>query len=141
SAWSRAQSARREACMARTHHQIPTHLNVEDKVLFGLTARQFLTVLIGVSLAYSVWNHPALLASLRLGLAATCAVLTLVVALVRAAERPIEQWALVALVYVARPKGSSWSPPEPDPDDWQAPTDEGWAEAVPDLAWADGGQP
>jgi hypothetical protein len=123
------------------HHQIPTHLNVEDKLLFGLTARQFLTILIGVSLAYSAWNQPAAPASLHLPLAAACLALTFVLALVRPGDRPIEQWALVALIYIARPRASSWSRPEPEPSDWQAPADEGWAEAAPDLAWADGCQP
>ncbi len=30
--------------MTTTHHQVPTHLDVEDKVLFGLTVRQCVCV-------------------------------------------------------------------------------------------------
>ena len=43
--------------MRRRQHEIPTHLNVEDKLLFGLTARQFLYVLVGLSVSYALWNQ------------------------------------------------------------------------------------
>ena len=39
------------------HHEVPTHLNVEDKVLYGLTVRQFLYLLVGSSGTYSVWDQ------------------------------------------------------------------------------------
>jgi len=122
--------------MLRAHHQIPTHLNVEDKVLFGLTGRQFLTILIGVSLAYSIWNQLALPVSLRVPVTIACVGLTLVTALIRPGERPLEQWALVALIYVARPKCSTWRPAQPDSRDWHATVDDGWAEASPALTWS-----
>jgi hypothetical protein len=32
--------------MTLTHHEVPTHLDVEDKVLYGLTVRQFLYLLV-----------------------------------------------------------------------------------------------
>ena len=38
-------------------HEVPTHLNVEDKVVFGLTVRQFLFMLAGSSAAYTSWNQ------------------------------------------------------------------------------------
>jgi hypothetical protein len=33
-------------------HEIPTHLNVEDKAFAGLTMRQLMTVAIGLAVAY-----------------------------------------------------------------------------------------
>ena len=33
-------------------HEIPTHLNVEDKAFAGLTMRQLMTVAVGLGLAY-----------------------------------------------------------------------------------------
>jgi len=40
---------RRKTPMPITHHEVPTHLDVEDKVLYGLTVRQFLYLLVGSS--------------------------------------------------------------------------------------------
>src|SRR5258708_6313208 len=47
--------------MTTTHHQVPTHLDVEDKVLFGLTVRQFLYLLVGSSPSYALWDQAAVL--------------------------------------------------------------------------------
>ena len=45
--------------MTLAHHEVPTHLNVEDKVLFGLTVRQFLIVLVGCLASYALWQQAA----------------------------------------------------------------------------------
>ena len=37
--------------MRNHQHEIPTHLNVEDKLLLGLTMRQFLYLIVGCSVA------------------------------------------------------------------------------------------
>ncbi len=36
-------------------HKVPTHMSLPDKVVFGLTARQLLLLLIGCSLGYNLW--------------------------------------------------------------------------------------
>src|SRR5438132_14391804 len=41
------------------HHEVPTHLNVEDKVVFGLSVRQFLYMLVGSSASYTPWEQAA----------------------------------------------------------------------------------
>jgi len=38
-------------------HELPTHLQVEDVLLAGLTARQLLRLMIGASLAYGLWDQ------------------------------------------------------------------------------------
>ena len=43
--------------MPSMHHEVPTHLNVEDKLLLGLTARQFLYLLVGSSASYALWGQ------------------------------------------------------------------------------------
>ena len=46
--------------MQATHqitHKVPTHMSLPDKVVFGLTARQLLLLLIGCSLGYNLWLH------------------------------------------------------------------------------------
>ena len=37
-------------------HEIPTHLDVEDRLVLGLTIRQILYLLIGGGLGYSLWE-------------------------------------------------------------------------------------
>ena len=57
----------------RRHHEVPTHLNVEDKVLFGLTVRQFLYMLVGSSASYTLWDQLAGLGDpVRVALVALC---------------------------------------------------------------------
>ena len=77
----------------RRHHEVPTHLNVEDKVLFGLTVRQFLYMLVGTSATYTLWEQLAGLGDfVRVAIGTLCVVLTLAFALLRPADRPLEEW-------------------------------------------------
>lgn len=122
--------------MARARHEIPTHLNVEDKVLYGLSVRQVMYLTIGCATGYALWNQwPELALVLRLGLAAACLALATVVALVRPYGRGLEEWAFVALHYLAVPKVSVWRPRTSDPARWR-PGGGRWAELAPHLSWA-----
>ncbi len=95
--------------MARSRHEIPTHLNVEDKVLYGLSVRQVMYLTIGCAAGYALWNQwPELALVFRLGPAAVCLALATAVALVRPHGRGLEEWAFVALHYLAVPKASVW---------------------------------
>jgi hypothetical protein len=119
------------------HHEVPTHLNVEDKVLFGLTVRQFLYMLVGSSVTYTLWEQSAGLGDVvRIGLAATCVAVTLAFALFRPADRALEEWLAAALVYAASPRRATWQPVEPQPSHWR-PAAGGWQELVPCLTWAE----
>ena len=83
-----------------TYHEVPTHLNVEDKVVFGLTVRQFLYLLVGSSASYGLWDQAAALGDVvRSAAVATSALTTLALALVRPADRALEEWLAAALVY------------------------------------------
>jgi hypothetical protein len=121
----------------RRHHEVPTHLNVEDKVLFGLTVRQFLYMLVGSSVTYTLWGQSEALAdAVRIAMCSVCVIVTLAFALLRPAGRPLEEWLAAALVYVASPRRSIWQPVEPEPSDWR-PAAGGWQELAPSLSWAD----
>jgi hypothetical protein len=122
--------------MTRVHHEIPTHLDVEDRLLFGLTARQFLYLVVGCSLAYGVWQQPAELpAALRGGLTLVCLLAAALVALLRPLGRPLEEWIVAAAFYAASPRRATWQPREPLVSDW-CPPGTSWQELAPDLAWA-----
>jgi hypothetical protein len=74
-------------------YELPTHLQVEDVLIAGLTARQLLRLMVGASLAYGVWDQAVWLPQeMRLGLAAAIAVAGLLVALLQPGGRPLDQW-------------------------------------------------
>ena len=118
------------------HREVPTHLDVEDRVLFGLSVRQFLYVLVGSSAAYTLWEQLGLSELPRLCIVSVCVALTLGFALFRPAGRPLEEWLAAALVYAGSPRRSTWRPPEPDPSRW-LPTSNGWHELAPNVDWAE----
>ena len=121
--------------MARLQHEIPTHLNVEDKVLLGLTVRQFMELMAGLAGTYGLWNQwPQLPTGCRIALTTLSLLLTLISSLVRPAGQGMEEWLLIGLEYLATPRRSVWRPAEPDPADWW-PKQPRWEELTPRLAW------
>jgi hypothetical protein len=120
------------------HHEVPTHLDVEDKVLLGLTVRQFLYLLVGSSATYAVWEQLAVaISGVRIAAAAGCVAVTLAFALLRPAGRALEDWLVAALFYAATPHRNTWRPAEPDCADWR-PANAAWHELIPSPVWAEG---
>ncbi len=118
-------------------HEIPTHLNVEDTVLLGLSARQVGTLMACAALGYRLWvQWPALPVSARAALAVTCLLVGLVLALARPGGRPLEQWGLAGLAYLAAPRRTTWAALEPSLAEWRPAGTSGWVERTPSLAWA-----
>jgi PrgI family protein len=92
-------------------HEVPTHLNVEDTLIFGLTPRQLLRISIGASLAYAVWDQTGWLPDwLRFGIAAAFASFGLLLAIVRPGDRALDQWLLAAFIFVISPRRRLWQP-------------------------------
>ena len=98
--------------MAQSRHEIPTHLNVEDKAFYGLSARQVMYLTVGFSSSYGLWNTlPDLALGLKLALVLACLLTALILALVRPYGRGLEDWGFVALrrtpeTTPARPRSS-----------------------------------
>lgn len=121
--------------MSRHRHEIPTHLNVEDKAFYGFSARQVMYVTVGLSGSYTLWNQwPGIPVPFRLTLIGLCLVLTLILTLVRPHSRSLDEWAVVALHYRAMPRVSIWRPCEPAPPDRSSATGD-WEELTPRLDW------
>ncbi|MFN8472187.1 MAG: PrgI family protein [Anaerolineae bacterium] len=121
--------------MNHQRHEIPTHLNVEDKAFYGLSVRQVMYLTVGISGAYALWNNwPDLSLGIRVAIAIVCVLAALVLAFVRPYGRGLEEWAFVALRYIAIPKTAIWRPElPPQPKD---PDGEGrWAPLTPDVTW------
>ena len=116
-------------------HEIPTHLGVEDKAFYGLTARQVMYLIVGLSAGYALWNAlPHLPLLVHGGLSAIPLVLGLIFALVRPHGRGLDAWAFVALHYLALPKVSVWRPDERG-SDGRDPSQPAWEELTPQLSW------
>ena len=121
--------------MTLRRHEIPTHLNVEDRAFYGLSARQAMYLIIGVSGAYGLWSQwPLLPIGLRLALAFGCVALAAALALWRPHGRGLEEWLFLVLRYAAVPKATVWRPSEPDSGaGYPSPTR--WEELAPRVTW------
>jgi hypothetical protein len=116
-------------------YELPTHLQVEDQLIAGLTARQLLRLVIGASLAYGVWDQVIWLPpEVRLALAAVLAVIGVLFALLRPGGRPLDQWLLAGLLFVVLPRRLVWRPGMMLPP--QSPGEQpGWAELELQPDW------
>jgi hypothetical protein len=114
-------------------HEIPTHLDVQDKVIFGLTTRQTMHLLIGLAAAAFAWTHlssadvaDVIPLAARLAAVALCLCSALATALVRPYGRGVEEWAVVVLRFAATPRRAVWRPtPYPAPPLGTQPADGG----------------
>ena len=116
-------------------HEIPTHLNVEDKLLLGLTVRQTLNLMAGVSATYGMWNQwPDLTPLLRWSTIGASLLLTLAFTLVRIQGRGLDEWGFVVLHYLGTPKALVWRPAAANRPAPRAA--EGlWEELNPQVSW------
>lgn len=116
-------------------HEIPTHLNVEDRAFYGLTIRQVMYLIVGASGGYELWNQwPALPLLIRGLLVVPPLLLALIFALVRPHGRSLDEWFFVALHHAAVPKVSVWQPREPEKEHGRRDS-AGWEELAPQIAW------
>lgn len=98
--------------------EFPTFLNEQPTVVFGRTARELLVFVAGVLLGYVVWSSmadlvpgPAWMVFTGI-MTAVPIVISVIVALFPVAQRPLEEWFLVLLFYVAVPKVYLYKPIE-----------------------------
>ena len=102
--------------------EFPTFLNEQPTVVFGRTMRELMVILIGLALTYAVWtNLSALLPDVGFVgvlIKVLCVLIiligTVIVALVKVASRPLEEWALVGFFYYCTPKIFLYMPFEDD---------------------------
>lgn len=89
-------------------HEVPTHLNIEDKAFAGLTMRQLMVAIIGLALAYSAMSEMPLPLAIRLGSGGFVLLVTAAVSFWQPAGRSIEDWTFVLLRYVSMPRIVVW---------------------------------
>jgi len=109
---------------------------VSDTIVFGLDAHQLVRLAAGGSLGYLVWDQVtalapevrAVVAGLLIAAGAACALL-------RPGARPLDQWVLAGLLYLASPRQYAW---RRAPATSRVATRDGsdWASSSPELDWA-----
>jgi hypothetical protein len=118
-------------------YEIPTHLQVEDALIAGITPRQLLRLVAGASLAYAVWDQLTFLpVALRGGMTVGAAVLGVVFALVHPGDRPLDQWVFAATLFLVSPSQWRWRL-EGVADGLEADaSDDEWADLSQPVDWA-----
>jgi len=103
-----------------TAHTVPLGLALADTVLalgyLSLSSRQLVLLLLGGSLAVSLWTRTAILAAvvppvgaaLHSGLLVLSSLIILALTFGQAAGRPLDAWVIVWLSYRARPRRYRW---------------------------------
>ncbi len=100
--------------------EFPTFLNEQPTVVFGRTTRELLVILVGLTGAYLVWTNlgsflPGSDIGILLikGLFSTVPLVgSLIVAFVKIASRPLEEWAAIGVFYFLTPKVYLYMPLE-----------------------------
>ena len=89
-------------------HEVPTHLNIEDRAFGGLTMRQLMVAMIGLALAYAAISGTPFPLPVRLAAGMAVILVTAAVILWQPAGRSLEDWAFVLLRYVSVPRVVVW---------------------------------
>ena len=100
--------------------EFPTFLNEQPTVVFGRTTRELLVILVGLTGAYLVWTNigmfmpgPDIGVMVIKGLFSTVPLIgSLIVAFVKIASRPLEEWAAIGVFYILTPKVYLYMPLE-----------------------------
>jgi hypothetical protein len=123
--------------MARTH-EVPNHLNVQDTLFLGLSARQVATFMAFASPADGIWDQLTFApTAVRASLAVTVVLAGLAFTLVQPGGRPLEEWAFAVFAFLVAPRRLRWCRPEVDVRDWSVDIVSGWADLTPRLGWVE----
>jgi len=119
-------------------HEIPTHLNVEDKAFFGLSVRQFMYLVTGLAGAYGGWmQFPTWPVAIRVLLVVLNVIGAVAMAIIRPGGRGLDEWALVFLRSRLVPRVAIWKPRRPSVAAWRL-LGNAWREITPRLSWKEG---
>jgi hypothetical protein len=100
--------------------EFPTFLNEQPTIIFNRTGRELLLIAMGATLAFGTWTDLGnvihgniIVANLVKGLVVLIEMtIALVIAFVKIATRPLEEWAATWLFYVLIPKVYIYVPVE-----------------------------
>ena len=90
--------------------EFPTFLNEQPTIIFGRTGRELMIMACGLAAAYTIWGDMHKHGSgpswviLTVVLAVLPVLLSVVIALVSIAGKPLEEWSIIWLLYLVTPK-------------------------------------
>src|SRR5262245_58409558 len=117
-------------------YELPTHLDVQDTLIFGLTARQLVRLAIGASIAYAFWDQAAALPGpVRFALTTAAVLAGLLFAVFQPGARPLDQWLLAAVVFCILPRRQLWRRDVPSLRPMRQTPARNWAELQPEPEW------
>jgi PrgI family protein len=117
-------------------YEVPTHLNVEDTLIFGLTPRQLLRISVGASLAYVVWDQTSpLVDGMRVALTGAFVLFGILLGLCQPAGRPLDQWLLAAILFSTIPRRRVWRLLDCSVLNEHVGSSPDWADLSPIPAW------
>jgi PrgI family protein len=120
-------------------HEVPNHLNVQDTLFLGLTARQVATFMAFASPAYGIWDQLTIApVPVRGTLAGLLVLAGIAFTLIQPGGRPLDEWAFALFAYVVTPRRLWWCRSEPDGREWSPIGSAGWVDLAPVLGWARG---
>jgi hypothetical protein len=123
-------------------HEVPNHLNVEDTLFLGLSARQVATFMAFASPAYGVWDQLTVVPlAARGALAGLLFLAGILFTILQPGNRPLDEWMFAVLAYAVTPRRLRWYRPEPDAAEWRLAGQSGWADLTPSLGWSSPADP
>ncbi len=118
-------------------YEIPTHLQVEDALIAGLTPRQLLRLVAGASGAYALWDQVAFLPTgLRASVAVGAALLGVAFALIQPGDRPLDQWVFAAALFLVSPSQWRWRRTD-SLETADIDSDDEWSQLSAPIGWVD----
>jgi hypothetical protein len=120
--------------MAR--HEIPTHLDVQDRILGRLTTRDALFLIVGAAAAYALGTERSLSLDVRVPLGAIAAIASAALALVRVGGRPLDDWLGSLVAYLFTPRRATWRPRSPIRDATTPHESGGWRHRATAPRWS-----
>jgi PrgI family protein len=87
-------------------HEVPTHLEVEDKPFFGLNMQQFVTAFVGLVSVGVLYNYILTWTPLviRIAICLFLGLMVLAVVLIRPSGMSLSDWIWLRLDYLVQPK-------------------------------------
>jgi hypothetical protein len=118
---------------------VPNHINVQDTLFLGLSARQVATFMAFASPAYGIWDQLTVVPLAVRGTLAGLVILAGVAfALVQPGGRALDEWAFAVFAFAISPRRLRWDHQLSEAWDWRSDVGTGWVDLAPHLRWESG---
>jgi hypothetical protein len=91
--------------------RVPLDVDLEDKLLYGLTPTRLVYLVVGLLAAFSTWSTHWAPASVRAACAVAIAILAAIAAWGHWRGRPVDGWLIDLVIYFAATYRLRWTPP------------------------------